>query len=68
MSDKDPGENQKLYLNRAGKKVEVNIEHLKKPHTLQPKEHPSKRCPLVLGGDHRPSVESKTKSTEEPHK
>ncbi|SCU85111.1 LAFA_0D13938g1_1 [Lachancea sp. 'fantastica'] len=70
MSDEDKQEPKKFYLERAGKRAEVNIEHLRKPHTFEPKKRPvgEKSCPLTLGGDHRPTADPKTKDLSKEEK
>ncbi|SCV04435.1 LAME_0H18404g1_1 [Lachancea meyersii CBS 8951] len=63
MSDEDTNKVEKFYLNRAGKKVEVNIDHITKPHAFQPKKlsQGEKSSPLIIGGDHRPTANPKGK-------
>lgn len=63
----EEGENKrKFYLDRAGKKVEVNLEHLRRPHAFQPRVAPqAPDSPLVMGGDHRPTAKPNS-SVEDP--
>ncbi|SCV01217.1 LANO_0F10704g1_1 [Lachancea nothofagi CBS 11611] len=56
---------EKFYMNRAGKRVEVDMNHLRKPHTLEPRKFPMDQNPLVMGGDHRPSAEPSARSSKE---
>ncbi|SCW01172.1 LAFE_0D06678g1_1 [Lachancea fermentati] len=52
-------EKPKFYLERGGKRVEVNLEHLRNPHSLKPRTKEPVSSPLVLGGDHRPATQCK---------
>lgn len=64
------GDEQKFFLDRAGKRVQVDLEHLRKPHSLKPRIPPAQpSSPLVIGGDHRPSANPGSKDAQdEPEK
>ncbi|CEP60630.1 uncharacterized protein LALA0_S01e15368g [Lachancea lanzarotensis] len=64
LDNQDNQERKKFYLDRAGKRAEVNIEHLRKPHTFEPVKRSvgeNLSSPLTLGGDHRPTADLKGK-------